>query len=253
MAAWILQEDQKMMKVPIFTHEWGKDGSWFPLYVRTMTTGSYAGEFPTVEETKKEAKRSLSFIDEGGNIDFWLVKMPRPGDAMPHVPELCHNYPLSDDWIINDRSALVMNVTYPLSCNFEQNEQSSTGGPTDGQQATADQQATEPPTVGKPATEDEGYNQGRCQQQSSIEISTPASDASIKDWVASKAFKTNMTLGEIDGLNVDDIYKIGYAAGLQAKQAQKDQRSSQQDQDAEANTQSLDSAASWQDAGEQYR
>ena len=153
-----------MMKVPIFSEDWGKNGSWFPLYVKTLTEGQYAGEFPTVEEAKKEAKRALSFIGNG-EVDFWLVKMPQPGDPMPDFPELSDmDYPLRDTWVINDRSALFMHVKWPLACDLQGGANSQDGGP-----ATVEQQTPQLQATGKQAPASQRRWTSRPRQQATVD------------------------------------------------------------------------------------
>ena len=184
---------------------------------------------------------------------------------MPDWPDLSdQDYPLPDDWVINDRTAIFMKVEWPMACDFQGggNRQDVETSPLAvDQQPTGVRDRTPPPSQTAAAAHgtDAWAADNECKHQS---ISTPVSDCSIKEWVASKAFKTNMRMGEIDGLNVDDIYKIGYAAGLQSKRIKRDESqdqhqqestlgSSQHDQDGEPHTKSLGSdAASWEDAGE---
>ena len=107
--AYIIDNMQKAMRVPFWCKEMGptSDGTWTEYYVRVKTAGAYAGLFPTIKECKLKLRLAVSWIGETGlEPELWMVKMPNWGEPMPRVPEKSGSYPLSDDWIVNDDTAL---------------------------------------------------------------------------------------------------------------------------------------------------
>ena len=102
------------------------------------------------------------------------------------VPE--GDFPLADDWVVNDRTALYINIPlpeagYPLACDMQNHE---------GEK------------------DDKKYGMK--------DATTPESDtSSIKEWVHAKS--KQMTMADVEGLDIDSIYKMGFAAGMQQKQA----------------------------------
>ena len=217
MSAYIIDEQEKMMKIPFWCDEIGAQGSWMPLYIKVTDSGPWAGKFPTIEECKNELKRSLSYLSDL-QPQLWMVKMPQFGEPMPSPPSTCGDSELQDDWVVNDRTALYiylpMDTGNKLACDFAGHE---------------DQNYVH-------QDKDEAEKAGTHHS-----LATPTSpDGSIKDWVAAKAQKGKANLGDID---IDEIYKMGFAAGMQKLQ----QKKAVPKADAES---SLDSAASWQVTGQ---
>ncbi|CAK0890920.1 unnamed protein product [Prorocentrum cordatum] len=212
--AYIIDHMQKMMKIPFWSEDMGPNGSWMPLYVRVKTEGRYAGVFPTIAECKAELKRSVSFLTDpslSGKFELYAVKMPDRGEMMPLHPQTDGDYPLGDEWIVNDRTALYIHMSMPdAGGDYEQK--------------------------GEDYHEQKGDN--------NHSIATPMSDSSIKDWVAAKAAKKmTMTMADIEGLDIDEIYQMGYAAAMQklAKKAVATEAAQ------ESTLESVGSAASWHD------
>ena len=125
MSAYILNDAcGKMAKIFIYSDDWH---SWFPLYVKVVSEGKYAGLYPEVKEIKAELLRSLSYltVDEGVDpqLDLWHVR--KPTDELPDTKtwgEILGSEPLPDDWIVNDKTAIYLKVGWDTSmkaCDFK--------------------------------------------------------------------------------------------------------------------------------------
>ena len=101
-----------------------------PLYANVLPNGrgTRSGLYPTVPECKAELKRSISWINELKNVpDLRCIQIPPQGEAMPTVPVPEGDIPLAGDWVVNDRTALYINIPlpeagYPLQCDMQNHE-----------------------------------------------------------------------------------------------------------------------------------
>ncbi|CAK0830862.1 unnamed protein product [Prorocentrum cordatum] len=183
---YMLDEMQKMMRIPFWSPEIGPNGSWLPMYVNVQPCGSglYSGTFPTIAECKAELKRSLSWISElTVEPELYYIKIPPQGEAMPTVPVPEGDHPLADEWVVNDRTALYIITSlpefgYPLECDMMQNRE---GEKKDAKDSVKD-------------------------------VTIPESDtSSIKGWVHAKSAKDTQK----QQFSIDEVYKLGVAAGMQ--------------------------------------
>eukprot|EP00959_Pyramimonas_sp_CCMP1952_P353949 7415807-Pyramimonas_sp.AAC.1 len=60
--------------------------------------------------------------------ELYYIKIPPPGEPMPTVPVPEGDYPLNDNWVVNDRTALYINIPlpeagHPLECDMTQNRE----------------------------------------------------------------------------------------------------------------------------------
>ena len=187
---YVLDEMQKKMKIPFWSPEIGPNGSWMPLYVNVKSHGVYGSLFPTILQCKDELKRSLSWISElKVEPELFYIKIPMDGEPMPTIPVPEGDYPLSNDWVVNDRTALYINIPlpeagYPLQCDMASHKYL------------------------------DAYNPDYKKDEVKDDKTSP-SDTSIKDWVLAKSANKKMTMADVEGLDIDSIYKMGFAAGMQ--------------------------------------
>ena len=222
--AYIIRNADKLMEVPIFSEDWTGSGSWFPLFVPVAQTGQWAGEFPTIEAVKKQIRRQLSaFSNEQDELHLWAVKMPKRGDPMPDQPETFGDEELPDWWSVNDESALFMIMNWggggsaPAACNMrgiaEVNEEGQGGQEeTQGQGGHEERQ-------GQAGHEERQGQAGHEEKPGEGHTVSPLSECSIKEWASQRGSSghrepRSMMLRDVEGLDIDDIYRMGFSAGM---------------------------------------
>eukprot|EP00959_Pyramimonas_sp_CCMP1952_P207361 4337553-Pyramimonas_sp.AAC.1 len=71
-----------------------------------------------------ELKRSLSYLTNVGldDMHLWYVQMPKRGDQMPEHPFVEGNNPCTNDWVVNNKTALYLQITWDtkhkMTCDF---------------------------------------------------------------------------------------------------------------------------------------
>ena len=87
-----------------------------PLYANVLPNGrgKRSGLYPTVPECKAELKRSISWTNElKVEPELRYIQIPPQGEAMPTALTPEGSRPLGDDWVVNDRTALYVNIPMP--------------------------------------------------------------------------------------------------------------------------------------------